>query len=243
MKVGRPKGSKKKVEKRLHEWTAHNVGVLCPSAATKEVSEKQHNQYVAWNKARAERIHREKKEARRIAMAQFIDSMTEDEKKALQKSQALKTHATLTPVDRAVRIKYVLDKFKDGWGGSDIVRQYMEDFDCGKTHADYWRKEAMKALAEYTLKDAEQLKNIQLMRLESILRSALEHNDYKASNAILETINKLLNLYKKEPDVVVQPVTQFSFGGDDNLRDQVISVIENYTGEEVPEVPSFPENQ
>ena len=243
MRVGRPKGSKNKIKKSLHEWAAHNVRVLSPSAATKEVSEKQHNQYVAWNKARAERINKEKKEARKIAMAQFLDSLTEDEKKALQKSQALKTHATLTPVDRAVRIKYVLDKFKDGWGGSDIVNQYMEDFNCGRSHADYWRKEAMKALAEYTLKDAEQLKNIQLMRLESILRSALEHNDYKASNSILETINKLLNLYKKEPDVVVQPVTQFSFGGDEGLRDQVISVIENYTGEEVPEVPSFPENQ
>ncbi len=222
------KKTKRKPRKKLYEWENHYS--VEPTSAVKPVSKKQHDQYVKWNKERAARIERDKCEARKNAIEDFMSELTPEEKKKLT-SDALKTHANLTPVERSVRIKYVLDKFKKGWSGSEIVSAYQEDFNCGKSHADYWRKEAMKALAEYTLKDAESLKNIQLMRLEGILKTALESNDYKAANGILETINKLCNLYKKD-DVVIQPVTEFHFGGTDNgLRDSVISVIQDYTGE------------
>ena len=224
--------TKSKPRKKLRVWNNHKDNPD-PYAATKPVSTKEHNQHVKWNKERAARIERDKREARKSAIEQFMAELTPEEKEKL-KSDALKTQSQLTPVERSVRIKYVLDKFKEGYGGSDIVAQYQEDFNCGKSHADYWRREAMKALAEYTLKDAESLKNIQLMRLEGILRDALAANDYKAANGILETINKLCNLYKKE-NVPTQTVTEFHFGGDDGLRDNVISVIQNYTGE-IPEV-------
>lgn len=219
--------TKRKPRKKLHEWENHKDDVT--TYPTREVSAKQHNQYVKWNKARAARINREKAEARKTAMEQFMAELTPEEKRQL-KSDALKTQANLTPVERAVRVKYVLDLFKKGYSGSEITAKYMEDFQCGKYHADYWRKEAMQALAEYTLKDAESLKNVQLMRLEGILRDALEANDYKAANSILETINKLCNLYKRE-DAPVQNITEFHFGGDNALKDKVISVIENVTGE------------
>ena len=223
------KKTKRKPRKKLYEWENHYS--VEPTSAVKPVSKKQHDQYVKWNKERAARIEREKKEARKQAIGQFMSELTSEEKAKLMASKSLQTQAALTPVERSVRIKYVLDKFKKGWSGTEIVAQYQQDFDCGKRHAEYWRNEAMKALAEYTLKDAESLKNIQLMRLEGILKTALESNDYKAANGILETINKLCNLYKKD-DVVIQPVTEFHFGGTDNgLRDSVISVIQDYTGE------------
>lgn len=225
--------SKRKPRKKLYEWTNHKDTVRA-TVPTKEVSKKEHNQHVKWNQERAARIERDKREARKTAIEQFMAELTPEEKEKL-KSDALKTQSQLTPVERSVRIKYVLDKFKEGYGGSDIVAQYQEDWGCGKGHADYWRKEAMKALAEYTLKDAESLKNVQLMRLEGILRDAMEAHDYKAANGILETINKLCNLYKKDNVPAAQTVTEFHFGGDNGLRDNVISVIQNYTGE-VPEV-------
>ena len=223
----------KKPKKKLQEWTNHNGG----GTATREVSKKEHDQHVKWNIERAARIEREKKEARTNAIGQFMSELTQEERTKMMASKSLQTQAALTPVERAVRIKYVLDKFKAGWSGTEIVAAYQQDFDCGKRHADYWRNEAMKALAEYTLKDAESLKNIQLMRLEGILREALEQHDYKAANGILETINKLCNLYKKDDAPATQTITEFHFGGDsgNGLRDNVISVIQNYTGE-VPEV-------
>lgn len=219
---------KRKPRKTLHEWDNHNDTVRA-TYATKPTSAKQHNQYVAWNKARAARINKDKAEARKTAMEQFMAELTPEEKKAIETADR-KIHSELTPVERAVRVKYVLDLFKKGYSGSEITAKYMEDFHCGKSHANYWRKEAMQALAEYTLKDAESLKNVQLMRLEGILRDALEANDYKAANSILETINKLCNLYKRE-DAPVQNITEFHFGGDNALKDKVISVIENVTGE------------
>lgn len=220
-------GKKRKPRKTLHEWENHreNGG---PAAPTKPTSAKQHNQYVKWNKARAARINKDKAEARKTAIEQFMAELTPEEKKAMT-VDALKTQANLTPVERAVRVKYVLDLFKKGYSGSEITAKYMEDFQCGKYHADYWRKEAMQALAEYTLKDAESLKNVQLMRLEGILRDAMEAHDYKAANSILETINKLCNLYKKE-ETPVQNITEFHFGGDNPLKENIISVIENVTG-------------
>ena len=222
-------GAKKKRRPRkcLHEWNNHKDNIT--TTATRKVSARQHKQYVDWNKARAARINREKAEARKTAIDQFMAELTPEEKRAL-KSESLKTHAQLTPIERTVRVKYVLDLFKNGYSGADITAKYMEDFNCGKSHAEYWRKEAMRALAEYTLKDAESLKNVQLMRLEGILREALDAHDYKAANGILETINKLCNLYKKE-DAPVQNITEFHFGGDDPLKEKVISVIENVTGE------------
>ena len=106
----------------------------------------------------------------------------------------------------------------------------MKHFQCSQGTAVKFRKEALEVLDRYTIKDCEKMRSQQIMRLEGLLTQAIENEDLKTANSIIDTINKVAGLYNKPPEVVVAPVMSFSFGDDKT------TIINNNENEETAEI-------
>ena len=140
------------------------------------------------------------------------------------------TRTDKLPVKRADRIAYFLDLMKCGYGQREAQKMFMKHFQCSQGTAVKFRKEALEVLDRYTIKDCEKMRSQQIMRLEGLLTQAIENEDLKTANSIIDTINKVAGLYNKPPEVVVAPVMSFSFGDDKT------TIIDNNENEETADI-------
>lgn len=126
--------------------------------------------------------------------------------------------SNLVPVEERIQLKYFryyIKGFREGIPTSKLVADFSTEFGTSRDVAQVWRDKALEALSHYAVKDAEQVRSIQMERLEHIYNLAVERQQLKTAQSILDTMNKLMGLYK-DTTMIIQPVTEFNFGGDDN---------------------------
>ena len=124
------------------------------------------------------------------------------------------------PVSECVQLeyfRYFIEGFKKGTPTSQLVTDFTEKFGASRDVAQVWRNKALEALSHYAVKDAEQVRAVQMERLEHIYSMAVEARQLKTAQSILDTINKLMGLYK-DTTMIIQPVTEFKFGDDNAIK-------------------------
>jgi hypothetical protein len=143
----------------------------------------------------------------------------------LNKYQSYTEAGGKNPVEqnqRKYRIAEVIKRVRKGWSRSKILEWAMEQWDIKRQTASDYIKMAYEVLGEAADEVIENSRNIQLERLEDLLRDALESGDKANSLRALDMINRLHGLYieKKEVKLDTQKL-KFSFGdeAEDNVYD------------------------
>lgn len=114
---------------------------------------------------------------------------------------------------RKYRIAEIIKLITKGYSRSKLM-DYIEDtWGVGNASASEYIKMAYEVLGEASDEVIENSRNIQLERLEDLLKDALEGNDRANSLKALDMINRLHGLYieKKEVKLDTQKL-RFSFG-------------------------------
>lgn len=121
---------------------------------------------------------------------------------------------------RKFRIAEVIKLITKGWSRTSILEHIQKLWDIKKSTANEYVKMAYEVLGEASDEVVENSRNIQLERLEDLLRNALESGDKASSLKALDMINRLHGLYieKKEVKLDTQKL-RFSFG--DEAEDDV----------------------
>lgn len=121
---------------------------------------------------------------------------------------------------RKYRIGEVIKMITKGWSRTSIIEHIQELWDIKRATASEYVKMAYEVLGEASDEVVENSRNIQLERLEDILKAALESGDKANSLKALDMINRLHGLYieKKEVKLDTQKL-RFSFG--DEAEDDV----------------------
>lgn len=121
---------------------------------------------------------------------------------------------------RKFRIAEVIKMITKGWSRTSIIEHIQKLWDIKKSTANEYVKMAYDVLGEASDEVVENSRNIQLERLEDLLRDALESGDKANSLKALDMINRLHGLYieKKEVKLDTQKL-RFSFG--DEAEDDV----------------------
>lgn len=163
---------------------------------------------------RAERLERESKEPKQPKVKDFSSNIE-------VKDLVIKPNTKVQKVNRseAEQLKiyrFYLEGFKTGTPTSQLVADCMEKFGMSRETAHNWRDRALDALSHYMLRDVEQIRAVQLERLEHIYNLSVQARQYKTAQSILDTMNKVMGLYK-DSTVIVQPVTEFKFGDDKQI--------------------------
>lgn len=114
---------------------------------------------------------------------------------------------------RKFRIGEVVKLITKGWSRTSIIEHIQELWDIKRATASEYVKMAYEVLGEASDEVIENSRNIQLERLEDLLRKALDSDDKASSLKALDMINKLHGLYieKKEVKLDTQKL-RFSFG-------------------------------
>ncbi len=141
----------------------------------------------------------------------------------LNKYQSFVEAGGKNPVEqnqRKYRIAEVIKMITKGWSRTSIIEHIQELWDIKRATASEYVKMAYEVLGEASDEVVENSKNIQLERLEDILKAALESGDKANSLKALDMINRLHGLYieKKEVKLDTQKL-RFSFG--DEAEDDV----------------------
>lgn len=120
--------------------------------------------------------------------------------------------------DAKIRAIYALDLMRKGWSHSEILRHLKEKFDVSGAAAGRYIKKATEILmSDESSKYLDKLRKKQEERTEYILRRAIEDEDWKTANNILDNYNKLLGLYEQKQKIeLTSNEIQFKFGGIDN---------------------------
>lgn len=121
---------------------------------------------------------------------------------------------------RKFRIAEVIKMITKGWSRTSIIEHIQKLWDIKKSTANEYVKMAYDVLGEASDEVVENSRNIQLERLEDLLKDALESGDKANSLKALDMINRLHGLYieKKEVKLDTQKL-RFSFG--DEAEDDV----------------------
>ena len=114
---------------------------------------------------------------------------------------------------RKYRIAEIIKLITKGWSRTTIMDHIQELWDIKKSTASEYLKMAYEVLGEASDEVVENSRNIQLERLEDLLKAALESGDKASSLKALDMINRLHGLYieKKEVKLDTQKL-KFSFG-------------------------------
>lgn len=114
---------------------------------------------------------------------------------------------------RKFRIAEIIKLITKGWSRTTIMDHIQELWDIKKSTASEYLKMAYEVLGEASDEVVENSRNIQLERLEDLLKAALESGDKASSLKALDMINRLHGLYieKKEVKLDTQKL-RFSFG-------------------------------
>ncbi len=114
---------------------------------------------------------------------------------------------------RKYRIAKLTELITKGYSRSKLKDYIMDTWEVGSEMADEYIRMTYSVLGENSDEVIENSKNIQLERLEDLLRKALDSDDKTNSLKALDMINKLHGLYieKKEVKLDSQKL-KFSFG-------------------------------
>lgn len=134
----------------------------------------------------------------------------------LNKYQSYTEAGGKNPVEqnqRKYRIAEVIKLITKGWSRTSIIDHIQELWNIKKQTAAGYVKMAYEVLGEASDEVIENSRNIQLERLEDLLKAALESGDNASSLKALDMINRLHGLYieKKEVKLDTQKL-KFSFG-------------------------------
>lgn len=154
----------------------------------------------------------------------------EDERRKEAKKKEMQRALTKT-LERKDKIIFILKLLAKGNSTTEIRDLWMEEYGIPKEKPQvyyYWQGKAMEALKKQKENMAKYVVEQQVLRLENILKMALERNDYKAANSIIDTMNKTLGVYNIKQEVTIQPITHFSFGND--TPQETITAIHNAIG-------------
>lgn len=122
---------------------------------------------------------------------------------------------------RKYRIAKLTELITQGYSRSKLKDYIMDTWEVGSESADGYIRMTYEVLGENSDEVIENSKNIQLERLEDLLRKALESDDKASSLKALDMINKLHGLYieKKEVKLDAQKL-RFSFGDEAGEEDE-----------------------
>lgn len=119
-------------------------------------------------------------------------------------------------LDTKQRVQQVLELIRKGWSKSRIIDKIMKDWNLTKTPAWRYYHDAIVIISEKFDETVEDIKNIQLERIESILKSALESNDRRNALSAIDMINKLYALYVEKQEVKADiSEWKFKFGNNE----------------------------
>lgn len=119
---------------------------------------------------------------------------------------------------RKYRIAEIIKKITEGYSRSKLSEWIQEQWQLGEASASIYISMAYEVLGQNSDEVIENSKNIQLERLEDLLRKALESGDKASSLKALDMINRLHGLYieKKEVKLDSQKL-KFSFGDEEEV--------------------------
>lgn len=166
------------------------------------------------NFKKVQEMHREQPNIRKQYLVDNYDFSSDSVPDDVPEPKYKRKRLDKFPVKKADMTAYFLDLLKVGHSQREAVKLFIEKYKCSYNVAYRCRNEALEVLDKYTIKDCEKLRSQQIMRLENLLVKAIDNEDLKTANSIIDTINKVAGLYNKAPDVVVAPVLSFSFGDD-----------------------------
>ena len=120
---------------------------------------------------------------------------------------------TVEKNQRKYRIAEVIKLITKGWSRTNILQWVQDQWEVSRASASDYIKMAYEVLGEASDEVIENSRNIQLERLEDLLKQALESGDKANSLKALDMINRLHGLYieKKEVKLDTQKL-RFSFG-------------------------------
>lgn len=149
----------------------------------------------------------------------------------LNKYQSFVEAGGKNPVEqnqRKYRIGEVVKLITKGWSRTAIIEHIQELWDIKRATASEYVKMAYEVLGEASDEVIENSRNIQLERLEDLLRKALDSDDKASSLKALDMINKLHGLYieKKEVKLDTQKL-RFSFGDEAVDEEDSLEGLEN----------------
>lgn len=171
----------------------------------------------------AESIQHRNEEAYNILRNEIIPKLMESDNRYLRSAMKKSEDMALSPVDKAKRFEAVLQLVKKGMPAMEIDKHIAEEYGVCEHTAQTWRSKAMSLLNEYVIKDAETIRSQQMLRLEGILNKAIENNELKTANSIIETMNKVAGLYNQKPDNIIAPVISFKFSGMEDISEPVVN--------------------
>ena len=106
-------------------------------------------------------------------------------------------HATTRSYER---IDEILKYMRDGWSRTRIFDKFMKEWNVGERQIYIYYHDALLRIANKYEDTSEDVKNIQLERIEKILADCLAAKDRKTALNAIDMINRLHSLYvdKKE---------------------------------------------
>lgn len=103
--------------------------------------------------------------------------------------------------DTANRINQMLKYIRKGWSRLRIIDKFAKEWDMTAKHAYRYYHDAILLIKKNWDKDAEDIKNIQLERIEQILADCLQDTDRKTALSAIDMINRLASLYVEKKEV------------------------------------------
>ena len=145
----------------------------------------------------------------------FIDPSTGEIKKAPKGAYINENGmSSLTPLEQAERLNFWIDGMTKARPVGELLSEFIERYNLGSRQAAmYWRNRALDYLASTQIRDIDKFKAVQRERLTDLYKRCVEAQQYKTAESVLDTLNKLMGVYKQD-NVIVAPITQFNFGDD-----------------------------
>ena len=139
-----------------------------------------------------------------------------------------------TPQETAERLNFWLSGMTNAVPTMELVGEFIDRYNVKSREAAlYWRNRALQYICSTQTKDIDHFKAMQAERLNDLYRRCLEANQFKTAESVLDTLNKLMGVYKQDT-VIVAPITQFNFGDERQITtvenaDQVQEVLDYYS--------------
>lgn len=132
---------------------------------------------------------------------------------------------SIEPQEAENRLLFWIDKIQQGVDWRDAKKEFFDIF--GIKNAKDWRDKALRVLDLYIVNQASDIKNMNLLRLDKILKAAYDQGDYKLALSTIDLINKTAGIYQQnsqsKPDVTIETKDggfKFSFGGMNDILDK-----------------------
>lgn len=158
----------------------------------------------------------------------FIDPNEGEIKKnpeAYGVKKSMNNFVNYTPQEQLQRLNYWLKGMTEAKPMAELIKGFMEEYGAKtKQVCMYWRNRALEYLTSTQDKDIEHFRAVQQERLTDLYKRCLEANQLKTAESVLDTLNKLMGVYKQD-NIIVAPVTQFNFG------DEKITAVDNTSGQ------------